>query len=241
MRGNSLWLLGTTAVIAVVVLVGWFLGIAPRLAEADAAALEVATVQQLNATQEAELAALRDQDAALEDLRDQLSDLRVAIPTSAQAEDFVDELANAAARVGVNIKNVRFENPGQWGVAPVAEGAPTTDTSTESTTPPPFPTAPDGVFTIAVSIEVVGNPAAVIAFSRLLQEGDRLFLVDGFRFASQADDRATITGFLFLYADPNAPADETEGSPGGSATPDSTATPEKNLPFKFFSFSLSFK
>jgi hypothetical protein len=225
MKGNSLWLLGTVAVIAVVVVVGWFLGIAPRLAEADSAALEVASVQQLNATQQAELAALQEQDAALDDLRDQLRDLRLAIPTSAQAEDFIDEVAAAAARAGVNIKSIRFEDPGPWGAAPVTEGTPTETTDGESTIPPPYPTAPDGVFTVAVSIEIVGNPLASITFSRLLQEGERLFLSDGFRFAAQADERATITGFLFIYADPNAQADETEGSPGSTPSPDPSATP----------------
>jgi hypothetical protein len=151
--------------------------------------------------------------------------LRLAIPTSAQAEDFIDEVAAAAARAGVNIKSIRFEDPGPWGAAPVTEGTPTETTDGESTIPPPYPTAPDGVFTVAVSIEIVGNPLASITFSRLLQEGERLFLSDGFRFAAQADERATITGFLFIYADPNAQADETEGSPGSTPSPDPSATP----------------
>ncbi len=231
MKGNRLWLLGTVAVMAAVVLLGWFLGIAPRLAEADATGIELASVEQLNLVQEAEIAALQAQQSDTEALQEELATLRDAIPSSVRADAFVDSVTAAAAQAGVAIKSIRFEDPGPWGVAPESEGAPS-PTAEESTTPPPFPTADPGVFTVAVSIEVIGDPLATIAFARLLQEGERLFLATTFGFTTDPDKVATLSGYVFLFVDPNGPAEELEGSPTApdvdpepSPTPTPSATP----------------
>lgn len=229
MKGNRLWLLGTVAVMAVVVLVGWFLGISPRLAQVDAISLELAGVEQLNAVQEAEIAALQQQDADVSDLEDRLDDLRTAIPTSVGAENFVDEVAAVAARTGVTVTAIQFAKPGVWGVAPDTAETPASTAAPAETEveplEPPIPIAADGVFTVAVSIQVVGDPLAVIAFSRLLQEGDRLFLMAAFDYAVSPDKAASIGGYLFVYADPNVPLEEILGTPTAETpTPEETPT-----------------
>ena len=60
MKGNRLWLLGTVAVIVIVVVLGWFLGISPKLAEGDAAISQIADVNAQNAVQQAALGQLKE-------------------------------------------------------------------------------------------------------------------------------------------------------------------------------------
>ena len=230
MKGNRLWLLGTVAVIAVAVLLGWFLGIAPRLAQVDAIGLELASVQQLNAIQESEIAILQQQGADISELEERLEELRRAIPTSVRAEDFVDAVATIAARAGGTVTSVQFAKPGVWGVAPDAADVPvTTPEPSEGELEqlePPIPIAADGVFTVAVTIQVSGDPLAVIAFSRFLQEDERLFLGSSFAYALSPNRSATISGYVFVYADPNVPLEEVLGTVPADTPPDETPAEE---------------
>lgn len=233
MKGNSLWLLGTVAVMAAVVVLGWFLGISPRLAQVDSIGAELASVQQLNAIQESEIATLQQQDADIAELEEELDDLRTAIPTSVRAEDFVDAVAAVAARAGVTVTSIQFAKPGVWGVAPDAAENPASTEAPADTDivplEPPIPIGPDGVFTVSVTIQVAGDPLAVIAFSRLIQEDARLFLLTGFDYAVSPDKTASIAGYLFVYADPNVPVEEVLGTlPSETPATEDTPAEETN-------------
>lgn len=222
MRGNRLWVLGTVAVIAIIVVIGWLLGISPRLAEADAAAREQQSVDTINAAQAAEIATLKEQQADLDDLRDDLDELRSAIPDAVLADDFIDQVAAAAATSGVSVTRIQFESPGPWGAAAAPEGAPT-PTSEPGADSPPVPTAADGVYTVAVTLEVVGFSVQVGHFSQLLQEGDRLFLLPSLSYEVEKLT-GTLNGYLFVIRDPSASPPEAEDG-SEKAVPESTPSP----------------
>ena len=228
MKGNRLWLLGTIAAVAVIVVLGWFLGVSPKLAGAEQATAEQLTVDQGNTIQQAEIDDLRQKDEDIDELRGAVEVLRKGIPESVLAEDFIDEIAADAIASGVTLKRITLSEPAPWGVElDSAEGS--SSAEDEGSAAPPAAVAADGVLTVSVTVEVTGPPEAVIAFSRLAQLADRLYLVDNFSFVGEPDLFSTLTGYLFVYVDPNAPlpADESteEGEPAPTDTPTPTETP----------------
>lgn len=224
MKGNRLWLLATVAAIALIVVVGWLLGINPRFAEAVTAASDRATVEALNAAQAAEIAALREQRENLADIEDELLELRQSIPATADTDSFIESLTAAAGAAGVELSRVSFATPGPWGASGTAPGAPSPD-SQPGMDSPPIPTAPEGVLTLSVGIELTGDPVAVTAVLRHLQSEPRLFLVTDFLYDRADEGKGSITGFLFIIRDP-ASAQPVEGeSLPAEPVPAATSTP----------------
>lgn len=240
MKGNRMWLLGTVAVIAAVVVLGWFLGISPKLAEADAAIAQTADVNAQNAVQQAALGQLKQQYESLDELKADLAEIRKEIPSLQPADEFVNWISASAQSTTVFVKKIIISEPNPYGTAPVIEGQPAPVTDGEEVVPSGG-AAPDGVFTIPVSIEVIGSPANIIAFSKLMQLGDRLFVVSNFSYTPD-ESTGILSGFLYLIDDPNAPAffiptpeptedksteettDQPTPEPSDTPTPDPTAT-----------------
>lgn len=226
MKGNRLWLLGAVAAIAVIVVVGWLLGISPKLAEASAAANEQVNVDALNAVQSGEIATLRDQKENFDDLESEVETLRVGIPDEPLTDTFAQFVAESAAASGVSVVKLAFAEPGAWGVAtgpadaPVAESEPGTES-------PPIPTAPDGVYTIAVTIELRGEPSPIVAVAQRLQLGSRLFVISGLTYDANQESTAVITGYLFVIRDPALAEPTADPTPAPTETPapSDTSTP----------------
>jgi len=224
MKGNRLWLLGTVAVIVIVVVLGWFLGISPKLAEGDAAISQIADVNAQNAVQQAALAQLKGQYDNLDDLKKDLAEIRKEIPSMQPADEFIDFVTASATAAGVFLSKITIPEAGLYGVAAAIEGQapPTTETDVVAS----GPGVPDGVYTIAVSIEVKGSPANIINFSRLVQLGKRLFVSSTFSFVPE-DLTGTLNGFLYILDDPTSPAFPV---PTATPTADPTETPAPSDP-----------
>ncbi|MGX5682072.1 hypothetical protein [Schumannella luteola] len=226
MKGNRLWLLGSVAAIVAILVVGWLLGISPRLAEASAAANEQINVDALNSVQTGEIATLRDQQENFEELEDEVDKLRAGIPESALTDTFSQAIADSAAASGATITKVAFAEPGAWGVATGPADAPVSE-SEPGTESPPIPTAAEGVYTIAVTVELQGEAAAVLSVARQLQTGPRLFVVSGLSFDANQQNTGVITGYLFVIRDPAlAPPTPTDTpAPSDTSTPTPTPSP----------------
>lgn len=232
MKGNRLWVLGTVAAVAAIVLIGWLLGISPRLAEAAAAGLERQNVDALNAAQAAEIATLREQSETFGELEEELDELRTSIPDEALSDAFIDEVASAAAAAGVTVASVTFSEPGPWGVSAAPEGAPVAE-SEPGAESPPFPTAPEGVYTMSVSVTLRGEPGQVAMAALRLQMGERVFVITDFVYDADNDLEGTLSGYLLIIRDPNAPPpasdDSAEDSAGDSADGGSTELEEEPI------------
>ena len=223
MKGNRLWFLGTVAIIAIVVVLGWFLGISPKLAEGDLAQAQIADVNAQNAVQQAMLAQLKGQYDNLDQLRLDLAEIRKEIPSIQPADDFIDWVNSAATTATVAVTKITIGEAGLYAVPTAIEGAPTT---TEDVTPS-GPAAPDGVYTIPVSIEVTGSAANVINFSKLMQLGTRLFVSPSFSFTPEKS-AGLLQGFLYLVDDPSGsafPVPEPSASPTETPAPAPTEEP----------------
>ena len=103
MDKNRLWLIGSVLVMAIVVGLGWFLGIAPQLASVAAADAQRAGVEQVNVQHEATLAQLKKDYANLGALNGQLASLSESVPSDTAMPAFVDEINAIASSTGVTV------------------------------------------------------------------------------------------------------------------------------------------
>lgn len=221
MTGNRIWMMGAALAIIGIVALGWFLGAAPQLARADAANQQRADVEAQNAVQEAALVSLREQFERLPELEAELAALRGELPDSHQIDTFIDSVAAASKRAGVAIASITAAEASAMGGADREAGG-SAETSTEASTG-------GQVYTIQLAIQVDGTIEEVTAFSRMMQQGKRLFFAPSFTFST---GKGTLTGYLFVVTDPraSAPAGDaeadaaTEGAATGGAATEDAAT-----------------
>lgn len=210
---NRLWVLGTVLVSIALVVLGWVLGISPRLAEAGIAVTERQNVELQNQAQEAALALLKQQYEELDELEEELDDIQSSIPSKPATSEFFDQVLTTASAAGVAVEEIAALEGAIYGgsVDPAAA------TDSELVQPADGSAAPDPTldgslanrfFTIGVSIKVLGGADQVFSLVSALQEGERLFLVTDVDFTTGTEPRATITGFVYVVTDttPAVPA-----------------------------------
>lgn len=204
MDKNRIWIIGSALLMAIVVALGWFLGVAPQLTAAAQAEAQRAGVQALNVQQEATLASLKKDYAKLGAMNAELSDLSASVPSDTDTPAFVDEVDAVAVAAGVTVTGIKVADatpyepvspPASAGGAatPPPTSTPTPGaTPTPSATPTPKPTPIAGMppvtspkltsanfSSLAVTLTVKGTYAQGLAFVNGIQTGKRLFLVSG--------------------------------------------------------------
>ncbi|MGN7797905.1 type 4a pilus biogenesis protein PilO [Leifsonia sp. 22587] len=188
----------TGLAIAVVLALGYLLGVQPQLAAAGAANEQIATTLASNQAAEAQLAKLKQDYDRLSTYKDQLSQLQQSVPSSQSLDAMLSDLRALAASTGTTISQFNSGEPVAYvpPAAPAATAPSGAATSGSSPSPTPTSTAPAapaaprtttnslitaGDFVaIPVTIGVQGGTDAAIAFLGGLQHGKRLVLVTGF-------------------------------------------------------------
>lgn len=221
MKGNRIWAFGAVAGMLVVLIVGWFLGVSPKLAEADAANSQRTGVEQQNTLFESQLVELRDQNERLSELEDSLADLQVSIPASPQVDSFIDDIYAAATASGLLLTSVTVSEPGEWGSEAELD-APNPDTAAEVV---PLPEPPPGTYTVAVSVEAKGTVAQFLVFTDLVQTGKRLMLAPNMVYVGETAI-GVLSGFIFVIPEtiPESAGVQPPDQPA-EATPAPTETP----------------
>lgn len=201
----SLVLAGITAL--VILAGGWFLGVQPQLATASANDQQRQGIEQTNAANAEELSRLEAQYQQLGAMQAKYADLQRSVPATADTAGFTREVNAAATSAGVGISSIQFDTPVAY-APPAAAGTSTSTTTSPSTgttatatpTPTPSPSATatpapaatpapgaartepsitSADFTVVpVTVAVTGSYQQALAFTKALQSGDRLFLVD---------------------------------------------------------------
>lgn len=188
MNGNRLIAIVLGLLTVAVFALGWLLGVAPKLAEAAASDSERQLVEVQNAASEAELVRLAEESDRLSELRKQLDKLAVSIPGEHGLEDFLDQLADAAAASGVVIDSVTTGEAAPP-IATAVEGETTADAATES----------GDLLSIPLTIGVSGPMSGVLTFSELVQTLPRLTLISALSVNDEAGTaRGSLTGALFV-------------------------------------------
>jgi hypothetical protein len=212
-------------VIAVLVALGWILGIEPRLTEARAADEERAGVETLNTTYEQTLVTLKELDADLPALTEQLDELEAALPPDAQVSTLLGQLNALADESGVELTSITAGVPEKFGAAaaaaallapaeipaPAEEGEAPAPVTAE---PEPVAPTPENFVLVPVSVEFTGDPGGLLAFVEKVQYGTRLFLVEALDITYDGGGgKVKIDGFVYVLTDPPV-ADETAPAEG---------------------------
>lgn len=216
MTGNRLFILGVALAAVVIVALGWVFGIAPTLAQADLASSQAQSADDQNAVQQLGLVKLRDQYEKLPELNAELKKLQLAVPETANLDDFLDQLQQLAQSAGVTITGFTAAEATLYGggdaaAAPPAPAA-TDAAATDSTSAKAAPSASvtDRLYSVPITIAVKGSPDQVMAFTEASQKGTRFFLVTTDTFTGSRDnpedDGGTLTGFVFVVRDAPAAA-----------------------------------
>lgn len=212
MNAIRVWSIVTIVAMVAIVVVGWFLGIAPRLADARTAADERAMVEVLNASQQSRLAQLERLNDDKPALERQLAELRRELPEGAALPELLGQLSVIAGGTGTQLVGFTASEPSEF----VAEAAEPTPAATDAAAPATGTAAPTaapatgaaGFLSIPVNVQVNGTQAQLAEFVRQLQYGDRLFLVTSMTTAVEdpagAAASASIDGLVYVMLGANA-------------------------------------
>lgn len=198
MVNSKLWLLIAAVVSAVVLLMGWFVGISPKLDEMNAANEQRANVEAQNVGYQTTIDQLKKDSDQLDTFKDDLKELQVQLPPDGELSTFLGQLHDLEVKSGVQL------------------------TSFSANTGVPFSSVPNGTDTvqsplvneenlivISVELKVTGTREQVLNFVQDLQLGERLFLVNtlNLQVGSDAEQGYTgsISGFVYVLVDPSAP------------------------------------
>jgi len=209
---------------AVLVVLGWILGVAPRLAEAQAADDERVGVETLNATYEQTLVKLKQLDEDLPALTTQLDELEAALPPDAQVSTLLGQLNALAAESGIELTSITAGVPEKFGaaaeaaaaLAPVEAPAPEEGENAAAVAPDAetVAPAPENFVSVPISVEFTGDPVALLAFVEKVQYGTRLFLVEALDITYDGGGgKVKIDGFVYVLTDPPV-AEETAPAEG---------------------------
>lgn len=201
MNNNRIWVGGSLALAAIVLLTGWFVGVSPMLAMAAKTESDRAMVLTQNDALGITLASLKERYTKLGGLRAELADLRGPLPGDADMPAFLGQLDRLAASSGAKVTSIAVSDglpfipaiPEQIvaveqapAEAPVGGVQPTV---ADVSTPAVIDVAaiagaelvtPESFVSIPVGITASGSLEQVTAFMKGLQTGKRLFLVTKF-------------------------------------------------------------
>lgn len=230
---TRIWTFATVLIMIIVVALGWFLGISPKLADAARFDAERRSVQAQNDIARATIAQLQSDFEQLDELLLELTDLRAEFPTQAEYDDAVQELVRELLAEDLTLMNVAINEP-----------APTTAEALEEGVEPPAPEVdgsgllPAGsLLRISATVTVEGDLPSVLAFIEALQLSPRFSIIAAGEFSEGAsEDGGSMTISMILYAVsgedlvdvPPVVEPEPEPEPTDTATPapvDPSATP----------------
>jgi hypothetical protein len=156
----------------------WFLGVVPRLSEADSAASERSNVEVQNQAHQAELDRLAALNDRLPELRLQEEEIRTAIPGEPAAARFYRELEAISAATGIRFSTVSLGAPTPYQVDESADGLPPLDVNAEVATAMGSVDATN-FFTLALQLGMTGTYSGVVEAIAMLQNSPRFVLVHG--------------------------------------------------------------
>lgn len=102
---NTPWIAGTVVVSLIIIAVGYFFGISPKLDDAEDLNEQAESQESLNSVLEMKVIQLRADFAKLDEYREEIASYEIGIPTELQVPDFLritDDLANEADVVLTN-------------------------------------------------------------------------------------------------------------------------------------------
>ncbi len=227
---SRIWTLATVFVMILVVALGWFLGISPKLADAQRFDAERRSVEAQNDAARATIAQLEADFENIDDLRVQIEELRAEFPADAAYDTAVEELLGTLLLAGLTLQNVDINEPAPTTAATLAEGEnpPETEINGDGVLPT------GSLLRISVTVTVNGPLSATLAFIETLQTSPRFSIIARGDFSEGAGESGGATTFdVILYAVSgdelpavNPTESEPEPAPEETAAPAPSGSPE---------------
>ena len=187
---SRFWLIGGAVAAVAMVLASWFLAIGPVRADTQTLHDDTEAVETTNATLEAKLNGLKEQDAHRDELIAGVRTSLAGLPADVAIPDFNRQILNQASDRGVELANITVAaavSPAQPGDA--------ADPATPAT----------GLLAVPIVIQTKGSSLSQLYFLRdLMEVGPRLSLVTSTALASESElpdgDLYTLTTQLTVFA-----------------------------------------
>lgn len=235
---TRIWTFAAVLVMILVVALGWFLGISPKLAEAARYDSERLAVQGQNELARATIAQLEADFERIDELKEELAALRAEFPTQAAYDDAVQQFVTSLLAEGLILQNLAINEPSPSTPEVLDPGASAPEPEIDG----------DGVLPsgslllVSVSITVQGPLSSTLAFVEALQTSERFAVLPTFVYTADAAGglgETTITLNIYVISgedlvdvEPVEPA-PTEPEPTATPTPGATdpaATPTPGAP-----------
>lgn len=205
MNSSRLWTIAATLLIIAIIVGTWFLGVAPRLADARDANAAHASARSLNEMHRATLAALKAEHERADEIRAELAEIQVAVPEYPEVSRFVAELSAIARSTGAQVGTITVGEPLSY-IPPVHADP---DTAAAAGT-----LATSGLYVVPVSISVLGSNQAALDFVSTLQHGSRLLLAHNLTITQEDEGTAvTIQAQIFGLSTDTLPEPEAPAQP----------------------------
>jgi hypothetical protein len=227
---NRIWILGTAIVCVGAILLGWFIGIQPRVNSIAANSVALVEAQGTIEQNRAKLETLKQQFSQIDEVRTELAALRVSLPADGAYQSFIDELSVIASESNATFTGYTWSAPSYY-VAPA-------DAKGDKAA---VPTNPNSLLVIPITIQAKGSTLkSVLDFLHGVEFGDRLVSIGNCSFEGKINATKGITYTLnmetlvYSLVDPAsfAQAPETDvptpaptGTPVPTPTGSSTSTP----------------
>jgi hypothetical protein len=219
-----IWVIGSVAVMAALLLGGWFVGVQPFLAAASTASASADQVAASNQATQTRLAGLVRQSNHMDELKAEEQSVAAAVPSSLDANGFVDRINAIAAdsKVHVVVQAVTPGTPQAYtppasaeaaqqaaaaAAQPAATPAPTAAAVAAAAPAEPVLAATDPSITasnftvVPMTVSVKGTMEGTLRFTHALQHDTRLFLVTNYALStdgmSGGQVLATLNGYIY--------------------------------------------
>lgn len=209
-----IWVIAAVAAVLAVVAGGWFIGVQPQLAAAQATGQTTTSVEMQNRATRLKLAALTKAAAKVDVMTEENEVLLKAVPTILKPNTFFRRVNEVAAIDGVDVKTIlpgdafAYTPPASatsaGGAAPAAGGGAAPAGGGAAPAPALAKTDPlisGANFTVVpVQVTVSGSADAVTQYAHDIQNDERTFAVSSLQF-SKDDKSSTVTALLggFIY------------------------------------------
>lgn len=234
MERNRLLMIGAGLATAVVIILGFVIGVSPQLRAAADARTQDASVTAQNEVLRSGLVALKVKDSKMKSLTTQLTELQSSVPTDADAPAFIDEIYAMAQKSGVSIASYGMSDAQAYvAPAPAADSSSTANATAGVAPSAPVPVTNAAITSanfsiIPVTINVGGTYAQALDFLAALHNGDRMMLVTSFAGGAESSADGTagswvVTGSIYALADANS-VQETQQSTTSTAADAASAS-----------------
>ncbi|MDJ0337780.1 hypothetical protein [Cryobacterium sp. PH31-O1] len=203
---------GAFVLVLLILLAGIFV-IVPRVSETRSDHAETRSVEAANNDTTAQIESRVQDLGDLDNLRDNLVDQQLAVPTTIDASTFISQLAASAVTLGVTVDEISFGDP-ESPTAPVdavaaaaaaaaAAGTPEAPDATGTPAPTAATATPESFLVIPVSLSIGGSYTGVLDFIEGLRTGERLVSIVSFAtdISGEADAgtvTATISALIYV-------------------------------------------